>query len=119
MKPTVRRALAGCIHATHRPATTARWCMAGFATRSDLTKRAQVKRRRGTMHTEVRVTGMSCEGCSAAVERVVGALDGVRAARVDHVSGDAHIEHDDTVALVALAEAIRDAGFDVAEGGVT
>ena len=67
------------------------------------------------MQTQVQVTGMSCEGCSAAVERVVGALDGVRAAQVDHVSGDAHIEHDDTVALAAIAQAIRDAGFDVAE----
>ena len=69
------------------------------------------------MQTQVQVTGMSCEGCSAAVERVVGALDGVRAARVDHVSGDAHIEHDDTVALATIAGAIRDAGFDVEEPG--
>ena len=69
------------------------------------------------MQTQIQVTGMSCEGCSAAVERVVGALDGVQAAQVDHVSGDARIEHDDSVALAAIAEAIRDAGFDVAELG--
>ena len=67
------------------------------------------------MQTQVQVTGMSCEGCSAAVERVVTALDGVQQAQVDHVSGDARIEHNDTVALATIAEAIRDAGFDVAE----
>lgn len=69
------------------------------------------------MQTEVLVTGMSCEGCSAAVERVVRALDGVRAARVDHVSGDARIEHEDSVAVATIAAAIRDAGFDVEEPG--
>ena len=71
------------------------------------------------MQTEVRVTGMSCEGCSAAVERVVTAVGGVHEAQVDHVSGNACIGHDDTVAFAAIAEAIRDAGFDVAEGGDT
>lgn len=69
------------------------------------------------MQTRMQVTGMVCEGCSAAVERVVTALDGVREARVDHVSGDARIEHEDTVALAAIAKAVRDAGFDVVEGG--
>ena len=67
------------------------------------------------MQTQLQVTGMVCEGCSAAVQRVVTALGGVQQAQVDHVSGDARIEHDETVALTAIAEAIRDAGFDVAE----
>ena len=67
------------------------------------------------MQTRVQVTGMSCEGCSAAVERVVVALEGVREAHVDHVSGDAHIEHEAAVTLPTLAQAIRDAGFDVAD----
>ena len=67
------------------------------------------------MQTQLQVTGMVCEGCSAAVQRVVTALGGVQQAQVDHVSGDTRIEHDDTVALTAIAEAIRDAGFDVAE----
>ena len=69
------------------------------------------------MQTQVQVTGMVCEGCSAAVQRVVTALNGVQEARVDHVSGDAQIEHDDTVELATIAGAIRDAGFDVAESG--
>ena len=71
------------------------------------------------MQTHVQVTGMVCEGCSAAVERVVTAVAGVQEAQVDHVSGNARIEHDETVALTTIAEAIRDAGFDVAEGGGT
>ncbi len=71
------------------------------------------------MQTQVQVTGMVCEGCSAAVKRVVTALGGVQEAQVDHVSGNACIEHDDTVALIAIAEAIRGAGFDVAEDGST
>lgn len=71
------------------------------------------------MQTEIQVTGMVCEGCSAAVERVVTAVGGVQKAQVDHVSGSARIEHDDSVALTTIAEAVRDAGFDVAEGGDT
>ena len=69
------------------------------------------------MQTQLQVTGMVCEGCSAAVQRVVTALGGVQQAQVDHVSGDARIEHDETVPLATIAEAIRDAGFDVAESG--
>lgn len=67
------------------------------------------------MHTTIDVSGMSCGGCEAAVEDAVGSLDGVRTVAADHESDAVEVEMDDGTPSESLHEAIRDAGYEVAD----
>lgn len=62
----------------------------------------------------LRVEGMTCEHCSAKVERFVMEVDGVKSVRVD--LGDKRVivegEH---LSKDAIKEACEDAGYDVIE----
>ena len=63
----------------------------------------------------LKVKGMTCEGCVAAVERVLGALDGVGRVGVSLERGEATVEFDRArVATADLRTAIEDAGYEVA-----
>ncbi len=66
---------------------------------------------------EMKVTGMSCSGCSGTVHNVVVGLSGVSSASVDHASGATTVEHDGSVDSEAIFGAIRDAGFGVSTCG--
>ena len=59
-----------------------------------------------------KVNGMACAHCKATVEKAVGALPGVNSAMVDLSHGTVTVEGD--VADSAVADAVRDAGFDFA-----
>jgi copper chaperone len=62
----------------------------------------------------LKVKGMTCGGCVAAVERVLGELDGVGKVAVSLERGEAAIEFDrKRVSESDLGAAIEDAGYEV------
>lgn len=62
------------------------------------------------------VTGMTCGGCVGSVQRVLAALPGVQSANVTLAPNEARVVYDETrVGRDALARAIIDAGFGVAD----
>jgi P-type Cu+ transporter len=64
---------------------------------------------------EFSVTGMSCAGCAAAIERSLRKVPGVREAVVNLATGRATVLHDERLAgRRELAKAVRDAGYGVA-----
>ena len=63
--------------------------------------------------THLKTSGMHCRSCSMLVDMTVSELDGVSDVRTDHVSGDTVVTYnDDAVALDAILNAIREAGYD-------
>ena len=62
----------------------------------------------------LKVKGMTCGGCVAAVERVLSALDGVGKVAVSLERGEAAVEFDEKrVSESDLSAAIEEAGYDV------
>ena len=62
------------------------------------------------------VTGMTCGGCVASVQRVLTALPGVQSAEVTLTPGQANVTYDPArVDRAALVQAVVDAGFGVAD----
>ena len=67
-------------------------------------------------HIELTVDGMTCDGCSARLKRVLEAADGVQAARVDRPARRVAVDYDAArTGPAALREAVADAGFGVAD----
>ncbi len=69
-----------------------------------------------TQHTGMRVKGMHCAGCVAAIERALGSLPGVEQVAVHLMTETADVDHDSSVSIDDLENAVRDAGFDVETG---
>ena len=64
--------------------------------------------------TTLKVTGMSCSGCAANVEKALRGVAGVAAADVDLKGGKATVEYDPARANEKdLAKAVKDAGYGV------
>lgn len=63
------------------------------------------------MVTTLRISGMSCAHCTRAVFTAFSGVPGI--ARADVKVGSAEIEHDGTVTLDALKQAIETAGYSV------
>ena len=62
----------------------------------------------------MKVKGMTCGGCVAAVERVLRERDGVGKVAVSLEHGEATVEYaPERVQVNDLREAIEDAGYDV------
>jgi copper chaperone len=62
----------------------------------------------------VKIEGMSCGHCVAAVKNAVGGLKGVKAVEVSLEKKQAEVEFDDsTVNFAAIKNAIEDQGYDV------
>jgi len=57
------------------------------------------------------VPGMHCAGCMAKVERALGAVPGVVAARVNLTARQVRVEHDPAVTMPALMDALGNVGF--------
>lgn len=57
------------------------------------------------------VPGMHCAGCMAKVERGLGAVPGVTAARVNLTARQVRIEHEPALPIPALVDALAAAGF--------
>ncbi len=64
------------------------------------------------MVTTIRISGMTCAHCTRAVFTALSGVPGI--ARADVKVGTAEIEHDGTVTLAALKEAVETAGYTVA-----
>jgi copper ion binding protein len=63
---------------------------------------------------ELKVLGMACGGCKAAVEKALSSLEGVSSARVDLAEKTAYVEYDSSkLAPADLKKAIMDAGYKV------
>ncbi len=66
----------------------------------------------------VRVTGMSCQSCANTIEKALHSVDGVSAAEVSFADHSARVTYDPArVGRVGIIDAIREAGYDVAEPG--
>lgn len=68
------------------------------------------------MITTIRVDGMSCQHCVRAVFTALAAVSGIQ--RADVSIGGAVVEHDGTITIEQLGEAIAVAGYSV-RGGET
>jgi copper chaperone CopZ len=63
---------------------------------------------------ELKVLGMACGGCKAAVEKALQSLEGVTSARVDLAEKKAYVEYDSgKIAPADLKKAIIDAGYKI------
>ncbi|MDR0382607.1 MAG: heavy-metal-associated domain-containing protein [Spirochaetaceae bacterium] len=63
--------------------------------------------------TVLSVGGMTCEHCVKHVTEALKAVSGVKKAKANLKSGKADVEHDDSVALETLENAVKEAGFTV------
>lgn len=57
------------------------------------------------------VSGMSCAACSARVEKVVGALDGVKSVNVSLLTNSMVVEFDSPLTPKDISRAVSDAGY--------
>lgn len=64
------------------------------------------------MDISLKVDGMTCAGCKAAVERVLRGQPGVSAVAVDLDAGRAIVESDGSADAAGLVAAVEDAGYD-------
>lgn len=69
-----------------------------------------------TVKADIPVTGMTCANCARTIERTLSRLDGVVSASVNLASERASVEYlPGAVSLVAIQQAIRDAGYGVVQ----
>lgn len=59
------------------------------------------------------VTGMTCAGCAASVERVLSEREGVQQAEVNFATNTVNIVYDPSVDVLDLQEALRAVGYDL------
>lgn len=57
------------------------------------------------------VSGMSCSACSARVEKVVGALDGVKSVSVSLLTNSMVVEYDAPLTAKDISKAVAEAGY--------
>ncbi len=63
------------------------------------------------METELKIEGMMCNHCKMAVEKALGAVEGVTSVSVDLENKSAHVAG--SAVREALEKAVRDAGYEV------
>lgn len=64
--------------------------------------------------TTVTVTGMTCGHCVSSVREEISSIPGVTGVDVDLVSGRVDIDSDTPIEDAAVAEAVDDAGYQIA-----
>ena len=75
------------------------------------TKRSKGEKR--NMKKTIRIEGMMCPHCEAAVRKALEAIDGVKEAIPDHKTGTAELTLSKAVSDQALSEAITSAGYEM------
>jgi copper ion binding protein len=65
------------------------------------------------MTKSLKVEGMHCEHCAAAVTAAVSALQGISGVQVDLAGKSVAYETDGTTPLETIKKAIEDQGYDV------
>ena len=63
----------------------------------------------------LKVDGMRCGGCSARLQRVLGALPQVESCKADHVTKAVELVMKEDLPLETIAKAVEGAGFKVIE----
>ena len=63
------------------------------------------------MKLKFTVTGMTCAACSARVEKVTRAVDGVQSADVNLLAGTMQVEAESAEVTAAIIQAVTDAGY--------
>ncbi|MCA1961142.1 MAG: cation transporter [Desulfomonile sp.] len=63
--------------------------------------------------TTIKIEGMSCEHCVAAVTKALHEVEGVCNCRVDLSSGEATFDQEKPVDMSAVIEAVEKAGYQV------
>ena len=64
----------------------------------------------------IKISGMSCGGCTSSVTKALEQIDGVSAVDVTLEPGQATVEFDEAKTnLATLNTAVEDAGFDVVQ----
>lgn len=66
------------------------------------------------MDLKFTVSGMTCAACSARVEKVTAAVDGVEKAEVNLLAGTMHVQSIDDSCVNAIIMAVQNAGYDAA-----
>jgi Cu+-exporting ATPase len=69
------------------------------------------------MRFKFNVTGMTCAACSARVEKVSRAVDGVETAEVNLLAGTMTVQATDEQAVQRIVKAVADAGYGAALAG--
>lgn len=67
------------------------------------------------MKKTMKIEGMMCGHCEAAVKKALEALDGVKAAEVSHEAGTAIVSLDGDVANATLKQAVEAKDYTVTE----
>ncbi|GEN32422.1 copper chaperone [Cerasibacillus quisquiliarum] len=65
------------------------------------------------MKTTLKVQGMTCEHCEAAVKGALEGIEGVTQVEVHLTSGEVDVTHKSDVHVQALRDAVEDQGYDV------
>jgi copper chaperone len=63
--------------------------------------------------TILNVTGMSCGSCVRHVTAALKAVPGVSEVNVQLRAGTVEVRHEDSASVSALAEAVREAGYEL------
>ena len=69
------------------------------------------------MKLKFTVTGMTCAACSARVEKVTKAVDGVERAEVNLLGGTMAVEASNETVAAAIVKAVADAGYGASLSG--
>jgi Cu+-exporting ATPase len=70
--------------------------------------------------TEVKISGMSCATCAAIIEKSILSREGVSDVKVNLGTGTAAVEYDSTKSkLIDIEKAVKDAGYEVINEGVS
>jgi copper chaperone len=65
------------------------------------------------MTSTIKITGMSCSHCVAAVTKALGGIEGVKEVKVDLEKGQATVESEESVDMIRVKQEIEKAGYEL------
>lgn len=77
----------------------------------------KIKKEDGKMEKTIRIEGMMCQHCEAAVKKSLEAVEGVKSVQVSHEAGNAVVELGENVADEVLKKAVEDKDYKVVSIG--
>lgn len=69
------------------------------------------------MQFTLKIEGMTCGGCVRSVEKALGSVGGLKAAKVDLAMGEAVVETENGADPARFVAAVEDAGYDARLAG--
>ena len=76
-------------------------------------KAKEIKKEEKIMEKTMKIEGMMCQHCEAAVKKALEGIDGVKSAEVSHEAGTAVVDMDTAVADEVLKKAVEDKDYKV------